>query len=877
MLILTQKTLIHFIIFHNSNQASVMTKQAHTPLIAQYLDIRQHYPDTMLFFQVGDFYELFFQDAVTASQVLAITLTKRGKSNGEDIPLCGVPVHALSHYLVKLVKAGYSVALCEQLSKPQPGTVVKRAVTKVYTPGTLTDDQLLDEKAASYLCTLFSLPNGTQWGIAFTELLTAHVAMTTIDVHDIRVLEAELARFSPDEVVVLATEQQSLLSQLARWGYRVSILREHADQEPLHSRDVLKQSAAYTWIEATLSDETQAVLTAQPALRGATELLYRYLHHNQPGALAQLTQISLYQPATYVTLDAATLRNLAVVQGQDGGTAHTLFAVLDDAQTVMGSRLLKKWLVRPLRSHEQIVRRQEVVHALVSNVGILSQLKEQLRGLADLERMVGRIALGRASVHDYRLLTATLQRIPDIQQVLEPLADIPLLATQMASLPSFSELASLLTRAINTDDDVDGMIAAGYSDKLDQLRECAQSGQAQIQAVAIREGQTYDISSLKILYTSVAGYFIEVTKTHLDKVPEHYRQIQTLANRARFITTELKELEQHLAHAQEHVSELDCSLYQQLEHEVAQWVPALRRAARALATIDVLYGFAQVAYTQQYVVPTFNSEGRLSIAQGRHPIVEKAITESFIANDTALADPDWLWIITGPNMGGKSTYLRQVALICLMAQCGSLVPAGSADVMLVDRIFTRIGAGDNVAQGKSTFLVEMEETATICGQATKESLVILDEVGRGTSTQDGRALAQAIIEYLAQTVRARTLFATHYHELTTLSESLHGIANYHVECVKKGDTLHFLHTLAPGVATASFGIDVAKLAHLPKSIIERARALLTHEYDMPVVPGVVAQDTTSDDSIRDELAQLDLDDLSPRAAFDVVCRLKSKL
>lgn len=856
-----------------------MKQQKHTPLIAQFLEIKQQYPDALLFFQVGDFYELFFDDAITAAEYLAITLTKRGKANGQDIPLCGVPVHALSHYLIKLVTGGFTVAICDQLSKPQPGTVVKRAVTKVYTPGTLTDDTLLNEKSSSYLCTLCPSPQGTQLGLTFTELLTAHVAATTVDLRDIRALETELARFSPDEIVLPPAGTEQLQQILKKLGYTVTLLREHADQAPLSAGDLLAEQKGADWV-ASLRPAMQKQLSQNPTMRASVEVLVRYLTHAHAAALAQLTVISFYEATQYVCLDAATQRNLSVLINQEGGAEHTLWATLDGTQTPMGSRLLKKWLVRPLRDRHGIMRRQQAVAICANSVTLLSQLKEQLRAIGDLERVVGRIALRRATHADYLRLAKTLPILPVITQLLAGQKS-ELMVELCQQLPAVQDLFHLITQTLNANESVDGLIAVGADDELDKLRQLATNGQQEIQKLAAREAAAHDISSLKILYTSVAGYFIEVTKTHVDKVPEQYRQIQTLANRSRFITTELKELEQKLATAQEQAVTRDKELYAAFENRVATWVPSLRRAATALAMIDVLYGLAHMAYLHNYVPPTFIENSSILIERGRHPVIERVLNEPFVANDTALGEAAWLWMITGPNMGGKSTYLRQVALICLMAQCGSFVPAQRAQLPLLDRIFTRIGAGDNMAQGKSTFLVEMEESATICGQATKDSLVILDEVGRGTSTQDGQALAQAIVEYLAHTVKARTLFATHYHELTALSEQVHGIANYHVECRKEGETLHFLHTLAPGVATASFGIEVAQLAQLPKSVIARARELLWQpSFVMPATTSSSASSTANSEHTAEivaELEKLDIDDLSPRAAFAVVQRLHERV
>ncbi|MGD1997775.1 MAG: DNA mismatch repair protein MutS [Candidatus Dependentiae bacterium] len=875
-----------------------MTKKQ-TPLMAQYFEIRQQYPDAMLLFQVGDFYELFFDDAINASQFLAITLTKRGKNNGEDIPLCGVPVHALSHYLVKLVKGGFTVALCDQVSKPMPGTVVKRAVTRVYSPGTLTDAQLLDEKAASYVCTVVPHAARGQYGVLFTELLTAHVAATTISSDNPRLLEAELGRFFPDEVVIPPGQTEELKQHLLSLGYTVTPFRSHADETPLTPDDMFRDQTALPWLQERFAEPLRTQLEKEASVLGSMELLYRYLSRNQPSSLEQLSSISFYEPASFVQLDPATQRNLELVTNSEGGKGHTLFRVIDRAQTAMGSRLLKKWLLRPLRSHTTITQRQEVVHALVNDVATQQQLRTQLRAIADIERIVGRIALQRAVLADYKTLRIALTALTPLKAVLQPLRSVPLLEQLLLRLPAFTDLISFLANALNEDEAVDGLIKQGFSERLDRLRHLINSGQQEVMKLGQKEGEAHGIPSLKIGYTSVSGYFIEVTNTHVSKVPEHYSQVQKLAGRSRYITTELKALEREIAQAREECGDVEKELWAEVEAQVRTYTAQLRQAAHALATIDALGAFADLAYTFNYTQPTFNTEGRIAITAGRHPVVEQSLHESFIANDTSLGEVANFWIITGPNMGGKSTYLRQVALISVLAQIGSFVPADSADLPLVDRIFTRIGAGDNVAQGKSTFLVEMEETATICSQATIQSLVILDEVGRGTSTEDGRALAQAIIEYLVNHVGARTLFATHYHELTLLANADQRIANYHMSCHKKGGTLHFLHTLVPGVAQASFGIDVAKLAHLPKEVIVRARELLKNapkaEAQLTLVAATSGQShslvchprksedpdtdsmTNAEREVLEELARINVDDLSPKAAFDLLWQIKPRL
>jgi len=763
-----------------------MTTQ-HTPLMAQYHQIKQQYPEALLFFQVGDFYELFFDDAIRAAQFLAITLTKRGKTNGMDIPLCGVPLHAAPFYITKLVKAGFIVALCDQRSKPQPGTVVERAITKVYTPGTLTDDHMLADKTASYLCAIAVVEGGCQ--IVALELLTAHLVMTTVPADDLRSIEAELARYIPDEIIIPYV-LVNLNATIKKWGYRLTSVE--------HDRD-------------------------------AITLLRSYLARVQPAILPHLEAPAVYVPEQYVQLDAATQRNIALLHNADDGAAHyTVCNAIDETVTAMGARLVKKWLVRPLRTAAAVQARLDVVSLFVAQNTVRAQAIDLLRLIGDIERIVGRIVLGRAAQRDYVLLRDALQPIAQLQNLVQSQRPLPLFARLLESFGRYEALHVLLRNALY-EGEQEWLIKEGYDSSLDELRALASDGHSCIAQYAAEQASAHAISSLKVLYTSVAGYFIEVTKTHTHKVPESYRHIQTLAGRERYVTAELSALERRVQTAHDDAVARDKALYAALEVQVATHASSLRRTAAAVAVLDVLIGFATVAHTRRYVRPELVEEQQIEIIAGRHPVVEYALnqSQSFTANDTNLSSQVRVWMVTGPNMGGKSTYLRQVALISLLAQCGSFVPATAARLMLVDRIFTRIGAGDNVAQGKSTFLIEMEEAATICTQATAASLVILDEVGRGTSTEDGKALAQAIIEYLVQTVGCLTLFATHYHELTHLAYDMPAIANYHMVCVKQGEVLHFLHRIEAGVAQASFGIEVAQLAALPAAIIKRARELLS--------------------------------------------------
>ena len=862
-----------------------------TPLMQQYFDIRSQYPDAILFFQVGDFYELFFDDAKTASAFLAIALTKRGKCHGKDVPLCGVPIHALNHYLTKLIKGGFKVAICDQMTKPQPGTVVQRAVTKVYTPGTLTDEHMLDDKSASYLLSFY--PGKEQWGLLFTEILTAQMFATAIPADSFRLVETELIRFFPDEIIIpCETQFKSFDSFFRKLGYPVSV----------PDSAFVQSAQPALWTEKQFSQYLLQQLVAQPDIMQSVNLLYYYLKKNQEQVLSQLTSIQFYQPEDYVVLDAATQRNLELTKNsQDGTRKNTLFSVMDKAVTPMGSRTVKKWLQRPLIQKKAILQRQEVVGALHKNVSALQQLEEQLAGVSDLERIVGRIALNRAQIHDYRALKTSLSQVFGIKSVFQQSVTGDLSVIIQSKLKDFSPLIELLEASIDDDISSDYTIKKGFDSELDRLRDLVHGSQTEVLQLEQQEVEKTGITSLKIRFNNIAGYYIEVTKPNLAKVPDAYIHQQTLVNRTRFVTQELKDLERDIVRAQNEIEVVEANVFNRVKQEVCDYLSDLRQLSHALSYADALLSFARIAYDNNYITPQFNEKREILIKDGRHPVVEQKMQSSFVSNDTSLKDKESLWVLTGPNMGGKSTYLRQVALISIMAQCGSLIPAKRADLPILDRIFTRIGSGDNLAEGKSTFLVEMEEAAVICTQSTKNSLVILDEVGRGTSTFDGMALAQAIIEHIVQNIGARCLFATHYHELTHLKDHFPGIVNYHVACRRTDSGIAFLYNVLPGEADGSFGLDVAKLANLPQTVINRAQTILKtleikdKQKDSALFAEKNAeigiyQDTTvleqelanlkqvlrEKDEIIKEIYDIRVDDLSPRKAFDVIWALKSK-
>jgi DNA mismatch repair protein MutS len=866
-----------------------MNQTKATPLMQQYYQIRSQYPDVLLLFQVGDFYELFFDDAKKAAAFLGITLTSRGKNNGESIPLCGVPVHALDYYLIKLIRGGFHVALCNQLEEPKPGTVVRRGVTQVFTPGTLTDSKLLDDKTASYLLSFF--PGTDAWGLIFGELLTAQLYATIVPIESIRLLEAELVRFFPDEIVLPEINQsKKIIAMFSQLGYCTSSNRYDAN---LHDPHI--------WITKQFLDSTP--LERYPSLKDALINFYWYLKRNQESSLELFNTLNFYRTNEFLFLDAATQKNLELIKNnQDGGRKNSLYAILDEAITPMGSRTIKKWLCRPLLKKEMILKRQDVVQTFVEQIELTRTLGQVLAKAGDVERIVGRIALARATPYDYILLTQALSVLPSLICALNKYIRLDLIRIILSCLQDFDALYQMLKHAINDDSTLDWIINKGVDQRLDYVRDLVENSTTLLLNLEKREQEKTTINSLKIRYNQIYGYYIEVTKPNLHLVPDYYIRNQTLVGKERFSTIELKKIEREIFTARSEVDRIEQEVFERIKREVAQHNSTLRKLAQALAHLDGLRALAYCAYSNGYVRPSFNDDGRITIVEGKHPVVYKKLGNRFIPNDTDINNQQSLLIITGPNMGGKSTYLRQVALICIMAQCGAFVPAKSASLPILDRIFTRIGAGDNVADGKSTFLIEMEETAVICTQATEKSLVILDEVGRGTSTFDGLAIAQAVVEYIYHQVKARCLFATHYHELTHLEKMLPGIVSFHASSKRTQQGILLLYKIIKGAADGSFGIDVARLAQLPPAVINRADEILhvLTEQEQKEVQRNMAQNSIFNASLQgrqEELLQrvrelednlrcnqevlsrldaIDLDELSPKKAFDLLWELKLK-
>ncbi|MBM3886665.1 DNA mismatch repair protein MutS, partial [Candidatus Dependentiae bacterium] len=778
-----------------------------------------------------------------------------------------------SHYLAKLVRGGFKVVLCEQLTKPQPGIVVKRGVTQVFTPGTLIDEQLLDDKSASYLLTI--APTHDSWGVVFSELLTAQLFATRVPAGAIKMLETELTRFSPDEVILPSSlAQDHLCTTLRGMGYPISFSQAFDQGE-----------VATAWIEQQFNAAAKTKLQQETAINNSLHTLYWYLKKNQAASLPLFKTVHLYDPEDYLVLDAATQKNLELLSSTDGSRKHSLYAVLDRATTSMGSRTIKKWLQRPLIQEDAIKQRQEVIKELLAKPMILMQLEETLHQVADLERIIGRIALEKATLRDYQALQQSLVVIPALKKLLNDEIRAPLADTLQEKCTDLSSLQNLLASSINDDTTMpDALIKQGFNLELDSLRHLATNAQQEILALEQREISSSGIGSLKIRFNNITGYYIEITNTHEDVIPSHYRHVQTLANRKRFTNDALISLERNINRAQQDIAQLEQEVFAHVKQQVYSYLSPLRHVAQAVAYTDALVGLARTAYDQSYVQPLFNDQQVIDITGSRHPVVENQARDNFVKNNVRLHDKARLIILTGPNMGGKSTYLRQVALTAIMAQMGSFVPATAATLPLFDRIFTRIGSGDNLASGKSTFLVEMEETATICTQATKNSLVILDEVGRGTSTYDGMALAQAIIEHIATKVQASCLFATHYHELTALEKTQAVIKNYHAECIEQGNSIIFTHRIKAGAATQSFGLHVAHLAALPAPIVARAEIILDallkkkpetiSNTDKNNITFACPATHTQALKIVQVIQSLDLNTTSPKEVFDLIWKLQ---
>ena len=783
-----------------------------TPMMQQYQSMRRELPDdVLLLFRLGDFYELFFEDAKVAAPLLNVALTKR---NG--MPMCGVPHHAAEGYMAKLIKAGKRVALAEQTTEPQPGKIVEREISQIISAGTIDDLNLLDSTRSNYLAAVFQAKG--RLGLAYIEHTTGEFRVT--EFHDRSSLEDELARLHPSEV--LYSEEQAadfdLLTNAQEYdGY--TFLIDQAEY-------ALKQ---HFNVQSLDGFGCEGMV---PAI-GAAGAIIHYVETQLRRSMQHLRSIQAYQTDTYVLIDSSSQANLDLVTSRSGGVKTSLLGAIDRTTTPMGARKLRNWVLHPIRNLETLVARQDLVEAYMRESFLLHEIREAFSDVRDVERTISRLSQGSGNARDLKALESSLRRVPDIREHLSALGGGSLADELIRRLGDFTDLVNLLEGAIAGEPPAalkeGGIFADGYSDAIDELRRAASEGKQWVAELQSKEQERTGIPSLKIKYNAVFGYFIEITKTHLDKAPPEYTRKQTMANAERFITPELKEVENKILGADERLKTLEYEEFLNLRETVLEHIEAIQQTAAALAEIDVLAGFAETARLFDYCRPFLNDSQNLVIKHGRHPVLDQNIgEEKFVPNDTEMnPDSNRFMLITGPNMAGKSTYIRQVALITLMAQIGSFVPAESAEVGLVDRIFTRVGASDDLAKGQSTFMVEMTETALIANHATENSLVILDEIGRGTATYDGLSIAWSVVEHLHDEVGCRTLFATHYHELTQLAVSRQAVNNYYIAVREWNDQIIFLRQILPGAADKSYGIQVARLAGLPDSIIDRAKQILT--------------------------------------------------
>jgi DNA mismatch repair protein MutS len=830
-------------------------------MMQQYLRIKGAHPDILLFYRMGDFYELFYDDAEKASRLLDITLTQRGASAGAPVKMAGVPVHSVEQYLAKLVKLGESVAICEQIGDPATSKgPVDRQVTRIVTPGTLTDPALLEDKQDNVLLSIHR--DRSTVGLAWVSLASGALRVAEIAP---QALANELRRIDPAEVLV------SDDAHLEGW-FTTRLPPWHFDIESGKKR-LLKQLGAASLAGFGCEDLTLAI--------GACGALLEYAARTQGQALAHVTAVTAERAGEYVRLDAATRRNLELTETLRGEPAPTLFSLLDECATGMGSRLLRHWLHHPLRERPVLRARHEAVACLEKHAAGVHAV---LRRAADVERISARLALKSVRPRELSGLRDTLTLLPDVARALPDLAR--LLADMREDLATPREALELLSKALEPEPAArvqdGGVIASGYNAELDELRGLQSNAGEFLAALEARERERTGIPNLRVAYNSVHGYYIEVTNSHADKIPTDYRRRQTLKNAERYITPELKAFEDKALSARDRALALEKSLYDGLLEALQPSLPILLRIGKALALADVLCAFAITAAARSYVRPVFVDEQVIEIEGGRHPVVEGGI-ENFIANDCRLSPTRRLLLITGPNMGGKSTYMRQVALIVLMAHIGAYVPARSARIGPVDQIFTRIGAADDLAGGRSTFMVEMTESASILHNATEKSLVLMDEVGRGTSTFDGLALAWAIAKHLVDKNRSLSLFATHYFELTRLALEHKDVANVHLDAVEHKDSVVFLHAVEEGPASQSYGLQVAGLAGVPKPVIRQAKKYLQLLEESSITRGnqadlfarTVELDAEPEvDSLREAMAQVNPDELTPRDALELLYRLK---
>lgn len=800
-----------------------------SPLMQQYLSVKEKNKDTIVFFRVGDFYEMFFDDAKTASRELELTLTGKDCGLEERAPMCGVPFHSADTYIAKLVAKGYKVGICEQTEDPSKAKgLVKREIIRVVTPGTVMESGMLDESSNNFICTVFSRKNKT--GLAFCDISTGELYATLLDGEaqesDIK---NELLKYKPAEILiggdaVMFTGLGGFIKD--KLSASVTMLDDEEFSYADSEKAILEQFRTYDLESLGLKDEPQTV--------SAVGALIMYLRQTQVNGLERISKIELYSEEQYVRLDYNTRRNLELTEPLNSkNKSACLLAVLDKTKTAMGKRLIKSYIEKPLVNMAAIIRRQNAVTELYGNVVMRAGLRDALTGVTDFQRTITRVVYGSANARELRSMCMALKRLPEIKQSAAE-AKCGLLTNMYEDIDILEDVSELIDSAIVEEPPFSvregGMIKEGYNKELDELRYDMNNSSEIMAQIEAREREKTGIPKLKIGYNRVFGYYIEVSNSYKSLVPKEYIRKQTLVGGERFITQELKELEQRILGAKDRTCELEYAILESVRRSVSAALERVNKSANAVAVLDVMASLAQAAFDNDYCCPDITANGIIRLKESRHPVVELlSYDKQFVPNDVLLdSDENRVAIITGPNMAGKSTYMRQTALIVLMAQIGSYVPAKSAEISLVDSIFTRIGASDDLATGQSTFMVEMNEVAYILKNATKNSLLILDEIGRGTSTFDGMSIARAVLEYVAdkKSLGAKTLFATHYHELTVLENTVKGVKNYNIAAIKRGDDITFLRRIIPGAADESYGVEVANLAGLPESVIARAKKIL---------------------------------------------------
>ena len=865
-------------------------KRHETPLMRQYRQVKEKYPDMILLFRMGDFFETFEDDAVTASKVLGITLTKRSNGGASDVPLAGFPHHALDNYLPKLVKAGFRVAVCEQLEDPKFAKgIVKRDVVEVVTPGANFSDKLLNHKSNNFLAAVYL--KDKICGLAFCDVSTGEFAAT--EVLEKNLLE-QIETINPAEILIPKKNKEAVFKLL------------NINTGPLYDGEAPKYTITKVDDWVFNLDYANELLTNQfgtQSLKGfgiddmkegviAAGCVMNYLNETQKSKLEHIKKIYKYNYTDYIILDPSTKRNLEITASiSEGGREGTLISILDRTQTPMGGRLLKKWVSRPLKRKEQIEKRLNAVMDFFDNKGLRKSVIENLNSIADLERLLSKVATGKAVPRDIVQLKISLKNVTAIKKLLEGFNSDSVVALKNALIECkelINEIETVVNENFLSGSDNYGVINKGYNKELDEIKEIHINGKTWIENFQSKERKSTGISSLKVDYNKVFGYYIDVTKANLDKVPPSYIRKQTLVNNERFITEELKVYEDKIFNAEEKIVNIENKIFQKLREFILKFTDNIQKNALLIATVDTLISFAEVSELYNYVMPEIYDNEELEIIEGRHPVIEQLLSagEKYIPNDTKVDTVNnQILILTGPNMSGKSSYLRQTGLIVLLAQIGCFVPAKSAKIGIVDKIFTRVGASDNIAKGESTFLVEMHEAANILNNATGKSLLLLDEIGRGTSTYDGISIAWAITEYLHENpvIRAKTLFATHYHELNSLAENYDRIKNYRVEVREYGDKVIFLRKITEGTADHSYGIQVAQMAGLPESVTKRAKEILksfedkkyrkTHKDDIQISLFEVTKDTV----LKNKLKDIDINTISPLEALNLLKGLKDEL